>query len=375
MDFSLKEETILLKDSAERYLKEKFPSTILRNTLKDEKGFPRNVWKDMADMGWLGLIFDEKYGGSSGSIFDLVILFQEMGRFLLPSPFFCSIILSGLLIQEAGEEKLKEEYLPALIKGEKILTLALLDENGRYDYEKPRIKAQGSAKESYLINGARNCVPFANVAHEILICADTGEGRSSATIFRVGAGTSGQEIIPLEAVTGGKLFAIVYKDAMVSAGNVLGELGAGSKYLNKIVPKATLLKCGEMLGGLERILEMTVDYAKQRRQFGRPIGSLQIIQHYCVDMSTYLETSKLITYQAASMMLEGTPCSKEISMAKAWCSEAYKKATWTAHQIHGAIGFSEEHDLQLFYKHAKAAELELGDSRVHRKKIADEMGI
>jgi alkylation response protein AidB-like acyl-CoA dehydrogenase len=168
---------------------------------------------------------------------------------------------------------------------------------------------------------------------------------------------------------------VVYENVNVSAKNVIGSIGKGATYLNKIIPQATILKCGEMLGGLERVVEMTVEYVKQRQQFGKPIGSFQVIQHYCVDMATYLETTRLITYQAASLLSEDIPCPKEIAMAKAWCSDAYKKSTWIAHQIHGGIGFTEEHDLHLFYKHAKSLELEFGDSQIHRKKVAEEMGL
>ena len=130
-----------------------------------------------------------------------------------------------------------------------------------------------------------------------------------------------------------------------------------------------------MLGGLERVLEMTIAYVKERHQFGRPLGSLQAVQHNLADMATYLETTRLITYQAASLLSEGIACDKEIAMAKAWSSDAYKKCTWTGHQLHGAIGFTEEHDLHLYYKHAKQSELSFGSSWFHRAKVAEEMGI
>ena len=130
-----------------------------------------------------------------------------------------------------------------------------------------------------------------------------------------------------------------------------------------------------MLGGLERVLEMTVEYMKERHQFGQPLGSLQVVHHYCADMATYLETTRLITYQAATLVDEGIPCDKEIAMAKAWCSDAYKQCTWIGHQLHGGIGFTEEHDLHLYYKHAKDSDLAFGSSWYHRLKVAEEMGI
>lgn len=376
MDFSFKEETILLKNNAGRYLKEKCPTSFVKDILKDEKGFSTSTWKEMAEMGWLGLIYDEQYGGIGGSFFDLFILFEEMGKVLLPSPFFYSAIFSGMLIREAGDANLKAEYLPAIIRGEKILTVGLLDERGRYDYEQPNLGAKESSDGSYAVEGTRILVPYAHIAHEILVCANVkGVKAEGPTLLKIHGQAEGQKKIPLDTLTGGRTFAVAYENVKVPAKSVIGAIGQGAIYLNKIIPQATILKCGEMLGGLERVVEMTVEYAKQRQQFGKPIGSFQVIQHYCVDMATFLETTRLITYQAASLLSEDIPCPKEIAMAKAWCSDAYKKSTWIAQQIHGGIGFTEEHDLHLFYKHAKALELEFGDSRIHRKKVAEEMGL
>ena len=376
MDFSLNEETTLLKSSAGRFLQEKCPPSLVKELIKDEKGFSTAIWKEMAELGWLGLIYDEKYGGSAGTFFDLFTLFEEMGKVLLPSPFLCSAVLSGLTINETGDEKIKESYLPAIIQGEKILTLALLDEQGRYDGNDPKIKARKTQGNTYAINGTRLLVPYAHIADEILLCADVDDSRSGGpTLFKIERGAFRQQITFLDTVTGEKTFAVTYKNVEVSGEDVIGSVGKGNAYLNNILSRAVVLKCGEMLGGLQRVVEMTVAYMKERHQFGKPLGSLPVVQHYCADMSTYLETSRLITYQAASLLSEGLRCDKEIAMAKAWISDAYKKCTWIGHQLHGAIGFTEEHDFHLYYKHAKASELAFEDSWFHRKKVAQEMEI
>ncbi|MBI5968237.1 MAG: acyl-CoA dehydrogenase family protein, partial [Deltaproteobacteria bacterium] len=213
MDFSFKEETILLKNNAARYLKEKCPSSFIKNILKDEKGFSPIIWKEMAEMGWLGLIYDEQYGGIGGSFFDLFILLEEMGKVLLPSPFFCSAVLSGLVIREAGDANLKAEYLPATIRGEKILTMGLLDERGRYDYEQPNLEAKESSDGSYAIKGTRILVPYANVAHEILVCANVkGVKAEGPTLLKIHGQADGQKKIPLDMLTGEKTFAVVYEN-------------------------------------------------------------------------------------------------------------------------------------------------------------------
>jgi len=374
MDFSLNEETILLRSSARRYLKEHCPTSFVREMAKDEQGFSRAMWKEMAELGWLGLSYEETYGGTGGSLLDLAILMEEMGKALLPSPFFCCIVLAGLVINEAGNAQLKEDYLPQMIRGEKILTLASLDERGRYDHRVPKTEVRDHGDGLCVMNGTRILVPYAHVAEEILVCADyTDSKKHGPTIFRT-LRESGQKILPAETLTGEKLSIVLYEDTKLSSTDVLGSPGQGSSYIEKILPKAVICKCAEMVGGLDRVVEMTVQYMKERVQFGRPLGALQAVQHYCADMATYLESSRLIAYQAASLLSECISCEKEIAIAKAWCSDAYKKCSWIAHQLHGGIGFTEEHDLHLYYQHAKASELMFGDSFFHRMEVARQMG-
>ena len=376
MDFNLNEETVLMKDSAQRFLQKKCPSSLVRELIKDEVGYSKDIWKEMTELGWLGFIHKEKYGGFDGSFFDLFILFEQIGRVLLPSPFLCSTVLSGLIIDEAGNEKQKDEYLRPIIEGEKIFTTALLDENGRYDANDPKIEAAKTRDNAYVVNGTRLLVPYAHVADGIIVCANVKDSKAGgSTLFIIERNADGQEKTPLDTMSVEKSFAVDFKNVKLPAESIVGAPGKGERYLSKILPKATILKCGEMLGGLERVVEMTVEYVKQRHQFDRPLGSLQVIQHYCADMATDLESARLIARQAASLLSENIPCEKEISMAKAWCNEAYRKATWTAQQVHGGMGFTEEYDLHLFYKHAKASELAFESSWFHRSKVADAMGI
>ncbi|MBW1710565.1 MAG: acyl-CoA/acyl-ACP dehydrogenase [Deltaproteobacteria bacterium] len=376
MEFNLNEETVLLKNSAERYLREKCPSSLARELIEDRVGFSKSIWKETAELGWLGLIYDQKYGGFEGAFFDLFILFEEMGKVLLPSPFLCSAVLSGLVINEAGDDSLKNEYLPSIIQGEKILTTALLDEQGGYDAQTPGVEARKTQTGSYVLNGTKLLVPYAHVADEIILCANVkDEKQGGPTLFKIDGNAEGLEKAALDTTGSEKLSALILKDVAASAESIIGSVGQGDVYLSKVMPKATVLKCGEMLGGLQRVVEMTVEYMKERHQFGRPLGTLQAVQHFCADMATYLETARLIAYQAAYLLSEGLPCAKEISMAKAWCGDAYNKTTRIGHQLHGGIGFTEEHDLHLFYTHAMVSALDFGSSWSHRSKVADELGI
>jgi alkylation response protein AidB-like acyl-CoA dehydrogenase len=376
MDFNLSEESELLKRSAAKFLQEKCPSSLLRDLIKDEDGFSRSVWKEMIELGWLGLIYDEKYGGIGGRFFDLFILFEEIGKVLLPSPFFCSAVLAGLAINEAGDEDQKGSLLPSIIEGEKIFTLALLDEQGKDDAGDPNIEAVRTEDNGYLISGTRLLVPYAHIADGIILCARVKDGENGGpTLFLIDGKASGQHKTLLDTMTEEKTFAVTYEKLKTPAQSILGEIGKGKIYLDNILPRATVLKCGEMLGGLERVVNMTIGYMKERNQFGRPLGTLQAVQHFCADMATYLETTRLLTCQAAYLLSEGLECDKEIAMAKAWCNEAYRKSTWIAQQLHGGIGFTEEYDLHFYYKHAKASELAFEGSWFHRSRVAESMGL
>lgn len=375
MDFKLSDETTLIRNSAREFLKEKCPADFVKEMAKDETGFSKRMYKEMAELGWLGMLYDEVYGGSGdveGSFFDLYIIFEEIGRVLLPSPFFSSAVLAGLLINEAGDAALKNALLPDIVNGKKILTASLLDENGQYDYENPGLKAEKNQAGGYTLSGTRILAPYVNVADEILVCA--GVEGSGPTLFKIDPKAGGLTIVPLRTLTEEKSSALLFEGVAVSEDDVIGSVGRGATYVNAVLPKATALKCGEMVGGMEHIVDATVGYVKERKQFGKPLGTLQVIHHYCADMTTMLESGRLMARQAAYMMGEGIPCDKEIATAKAWLSDGYKKCTWTAQQLHGGIGFTEEYDVQLYYKHAKECELAFGDSRVQRSKVADAMG-
>ena len=372
MEFNLSEETRLLKESARRFLRRECTSFPVREQLKTDDGFSPDIWMGMADLGWPGLIFEEKYGGFEGDFFDLFILMEEIGRAMLPSPFFTSVILSGLIIQKSGNEELKKRFLPSIISGEKIFTLAYLNEAGRYVSGAPGLKAVKTAENEYEISGTSLLVPFAHVADGILAPVATEDG-DSIIIFN--PSEEGLTLTPLNILSGTKAFALTLDNVKREVFDIAGPAGNAREILQKVFLQAMVLKCGEMLGGLEQTLDMTVEYMKERVQFGRPLGALQVVQHYCADMATYLETSRHLAYQAAWLMSLGQECRKEAAMAKAWLSDAYKKCTSIAQQLHGAIGFTEELDLNLYYKHAKESDLAFGDSWVHRQTVAEEMGL
>jgi len=344
---------------------------------EDEQGYSPELWKEMAELGWLGLPFPEKYGGGGFSFLDLIVLLEEMGRACLPGPFLSTVVLGGLPILEWGIEEQKQYFLPKICKGEAILTLALTEPSAKYDAASIRTSATPEG-DDYLISGTKLFVPDAHIA-DWIICvtrtAETANPEEGISLFLVDANSSGISAFVLRTIAGDKQCELTLEKVRVPRGNILGQLGQGWEMVKRIMEWAALAKSAEMVGGIQQVMEMTVNYAKERIQFDRPIGSFQIIQHYLADMSIDVDSARVSLHKAAWMLSEGLPCTKEISVIKGWISEAYRRVAAQAHQIHGAIGFTKDHDLELYFRRAKAGELFFGDADFHREVVAQQLGL
>jgi alkylation response protein AidB-like acyl-CoA dehydrogenase len=377
MDLSFSEEQEMLWKSARDFLASKCPKTLVRQMEEDEKGYVPELWKEMADLGWIGLPFPEKYGGGGFTFLDLVILLEEMGRACLPGPFISTVVLGGLPIAKWGTEQQKKDILPKICKGEAILTLALTEPSARYDAASIQVKAK-SEGDHYVISGTKLFVHDAHVANYIIVAARTAESANpeeGITLFIADGKSPGLTTHLLRTIAGDKQCELTLNKVKVPKANILGQVNQGWGMVKEIISWAALAKAAEMMGGAQQVLEMTIQYAKDRVQFDRPIGSFQIIQHYLADMSVDVDSSRVSLHKAAWMLSEGIACTKEISVIKGWLSEAYRRVTAQAHQIHGAIGFTKDHDLELYFRRAKAAELFFGDADFHREMVAQQLGM
>lgn len=375
MNFSLAQEQEILKNTARKFLQKECPMAFVREMITDERGYSPSLWKNMAELGWMGLLFEEKYGGSAATFLDLSIILEEMGRALLPGPFFSTVILSGITIMETTNEELKKRFLPLIASGDCIMTLALTEREASYTADTIKTKASPRGK-TFVLNGEKMFVSDAHIADYIIVPAtNAGSHRNGLSLFMVQAKDKNIRIQPLESIHHLKQSKVLLDNVNVPQGNLIGQRGRGWSYIQSLLPKAVAGKCCQMLGAMYKVFEMTLRYVEERHQFGRPLSAFQIIQHYCADMAIDLESSRLITYEAAWHLSADLPSTKEVAMAKAWCSDAFKKLSTTSHQIHGAIGFTEEYDLQLFSRCAKAWELELGDGNSHRETVARQMGL
>ncbi|MBN1177521.1 MAG: acyl-CoA/acyl-ACP dehydrogenase [Dehalococcoidales bacterium] len=376
MDPRLSEEQEILRTSARDFLTEKCPKSLVREMEKDEKGYSPALWKEIADLGWMGLAFPEEYGGAGMSFLDLAILLEEMGRALLPGPFFSTVVLGGLPILDIGTDAQKKKYLPDIIGGKAIFALALTEAVGTYNASS--VKTTATAENgNYIINGTKLFVHDASVADYFLCVARTdtkSKGEDGITIFIVDAKSPGIKTTVLDTIARDKQCEVVFDNVKVPAENILGKPNEGWPEVQKIIERAAIAKCCEMLGGMQMALDMTVPYVKERIQFSVPVGVFQAVQHHCVYMLLEVEGSRAATYDAAWRVSTGRPYSAQAAITKAWVSDAYQRVVALGTQAHGGVSIIEDHDMPLYFRRAKAAELAFGDARFHRKTVARNLG-
>jgi len=377
MDFNYSEEQDMLKTMARDFLTDKCPKTLVKEMEEDEKGYSPELWKEMVELGWMGLVIPEEYGGSGMSFLDLAVLLEEVGRACLPGPYFSTVVLGGLPVMNYGTEEQKQEYLPRIAGGEAIFTLALTEESAGYDAASIAVTAKPEG-DSYVINGTKLFIPDAHIADYMLCVARTdekAEAENGITVFIVDARSPGISTTLLKTIAGDKLCEVVFENVSVPKENILGELDRGWDIVTKTIEQAAVAKCCIILGAMQQSLDMTVDYAKERQQYDRPIGSFQVIQHYCANMATDADGTRFSTYEAAWRLSEGLSCTKEAAVAKAWACEAFERVSTLAHQIHGAIGCTTDHDLQFYTRTGKSAALSFGGGDYYREIVAREMGL
>ena len=339
MDFTYTEEQKMLKSAAHRFLAGACPNVEWYLEMdKDEKGFTPALWNGMAELGWMGILFPEEYGGIGGNMLDMVTLMEEMGYAALPGPYFSTVILGGCTILAAGSEEQKLEFLPKIAEGKLFMTLALT-EPATTQYNPSLIAVKAKAKDNdYVIDGTKLFVPDANVSDWMVVATAPPARTQTATASRCSSWIPDpwhRHDAP-QTVAGDKQCEVVFKK--VSASHLLGEPGNGLAGVRRPCI-AAVAKCAEILGRLNKVMELAVAYAKVREQFGKAIGTFQAVQHLCANMKMATEQSIYITYKAAWMIDQGMPEARKFAaVAKTWVSKAYKKVALIGHQIFGGTG-------------------------------------
>ena len=376
MDMGLSEIQQMLKNSAREFLAQESPLTLVRELENDPQGFTEDLWRQVSGLGWTGIPFPEQYGGTGGSFLDLAVLVEEMGRALLPAPFFATVALGGLTVLDAGNDEQKRDILTGVCAGAVRLTLALTEPSATTEAWGVETTASASG-DGYVINGAKLFVPDAHAVDIIIVAARTAPAgdnpEDGITLFLARSDTPGVAIEQVSTIGNERLCEVRLENVSVPGDAVLGAVGNGWPIIQRTLARATAAHCVQMVGGAEAVLDMTVEYVKQRTQFGRPVGSFQAVQHHCANMATDVEGARHVAYQAAWAIAEGQPARREVAIAKAWCSAAYQRVCSLAHQCHGAIGFTMEHNLQLYTRRAKVQELSYGSVHDHKEVALQEI--
>ena len=373
MNFGFNEEQELLRNTARKFFENECPSDTVRKLMETPEGMSAELWKKLAEQGWLGLIFPEPYDGMALGLVDLVVLMEEMGRAVAPGPYFSTVLLGGLAILEAGSDAQKKEWLPRIAAGDKRVALAWMEPSAQLGPAGVTLTAAEKGG-TYTLSGTKLFVHDAHTADALVVAARTrpGAGPDGVSLFLLPKGTKGLAVTLLPTMDQTrKLCEVACSDVTVGADALLGAAGAGWTPLSRVLDRATVALCAEMCGGAQKVLDMTVEYAKIRQAFGRPIGSYQGVKHRAADMLVDVENSKSITYYAAWALGENSPEAQlAVSMAKAYVSDAFRRVAAAGIQLHGGIGFTWEHDLHLYFKRAKGSEFTFGDATHHRERVA-----
>jgi alkylation response protein AidB-like acyl-CoA dehydrogenase len=376
MDFAFSEEQEMLRRSARDFLAKECSSKVVRRLMESPDAYDKGLWEKIAGLGWTALGIPEEYGGV-GTFLDLTVVLEEAGRALLPGPFFATMGLAVPCLIEAGTEAQKKEVLGAIADGSARATLALTEPSGKWDAGSVTLTGKPSGG-GWQLDGVKLFVPDAEAADYIVVAARTrGEGEDGISLFLIKGRPQGMTVNPLKTLDMTRRWGEVRFDGVkLDSASLMGAAGKTWPQLKRALEWATAALCAEMIGGAQKVLETSTEYAKTRHQFGKPIGIYQAVSHKLADMLVLSESGRSATYYAAWTIDADAPDrSLAASMAKAYVSDAYRKVAGDGIQVHGGIGFTWEHDMHLYFKRAKSSEVTLGDATYHRELVAQSLDL
>lgn len=355
MDLTLTKEQQLVADTAAEVLAGWRDRADAAAVAGDPLGYSADLWREMVGLGWPGLALPEEYGGVGLGFLELCLLVEQLGAAAVPAPLLAAAACAGMPIARYGSEPQKSEWLDAIAAG-RILSYA----------------PPGSAVtvNAGTLSGTAEFVPYAGAAEALLVVAADGDGQTAVLVD-----TAGLDRQPVEVVGPGRPCRVTFPGVPVPADRVLGEPGGGAPVADALAAYGTAATCAEMVGGAQAVLDLTVEYARTREQFGRPIGTFQAVQHHCADMAIDVLASRLVAYEAVWCLATGREAAREVATAKSWVSEAYQRVCALGHQVHGAIGFTAEHHLHRYLRHAVATSVTFGDGDNHLDRLARELGL
>jgi alkylation response protein AidB-like acyl-CoA dehydrogenase len=360
MDLSFSEEQEALREMLRGLCSEYAPFEVVREMEDDPTGYPAEFWKQLGELGLLGLLIPEAYGGAQQTMLEAAIVYEELGRALAPSPHFASSVLCASALLQAGSKDQREAWLTKIASGEAILVPAWLEPDGGYGAKGVRLAAVADG-DSLILNGCKRHVPFASSATRLLVLVRSGEGDGGLDMLLVDPNADGVTLTQQRSLASDTQYKVEFQDVRVPVSERVGEAGAAWETWNAVMHDAIILAAAQAVGGAEKALEITVQYAKDRVQFDKPLGAFQAIAHYLADAATAVDGAKTLVLEAAWARSQGHSIAKLAPMAKLFACQTYRDLTAMAQQVWGGVGFSLEYDIQLFFRRAKQLQVSWWD--------------
>lgn len=369
MNLDFTEEQRVLRDMLRSVLAEHCKIEVVRRTEDDPIGYPEPLWKQLAEVGVVGILIPEAFGGAGQTLLDAAIAYEELGRALAPTPHFPSAVLGAGVLLAAGSEAQQRAWLPRIASGEAILTPAWLEPDGSFRARGVQLRATPDG-DGFRLTGHKRHVAFARAAAQLLVLARTGPGDAEIDLFLVDPAAPG--IAQEQQLTLGSdaQYELHFEGVRVPASARVGAPGTGWRSFERAMQEGIVLLAAQAMGGAERALEITVEYAKERKQFDKPLGAFQAIAHYLADASTKVDGGKTLVYEAAWARDAGRDFAQLAAMAKLFACQTYRDVTAMCQQVWGGVGFTIEYDIQLFFRRAKQLQLSWWDSRELEERVA-----
>ncbi|MDY0066345.1 MAG: acyl-CoA dehydrogenase family protein [Steroidobacteraceae bacterium] len=362
MDLKFTDEQNMLRETTRALCRDASGVDVVRQMENDPIGVPEKLWRNMREAGLTGILAPEEHGGLGLDLLSCAVIYEELGKALAPGPHFGSAVMSVLAVREGGGATQKEALLPALASGEMIIAPAWLEPDRGYGHEGVQLVAKRSG-DGYRLTGVKRHVFHAKAAEKLLVLARTGEGAGGIDLFLVDVNAKGLTLEQQKSMASDTQYRVAFDDVAAPAAQRLGAPGSGWRTWEAAMYRGVILLAAFAAGGAERALQITVQYSKDRQQFGKPIGAFQALAHYMADASPVAEGAKMLAYEAAWAHDQGKDILRLAPMAKLFCCKAFRDITHMAQQVHGGIGFTLDYDIQLYYRRAKQLQLNWWDSR------------
>ncbi len=362
MDLEFNEEQKMLAEMVHGVCAEYAPLDVVRAVEDDPTGYPAELWKQLGELGLLGILIPEADGGSGQTLLEAAIVYEEFGRALAPSPHFSSAVLGAGALVAAGSEEQRGAWLPKLASGEAIFTPAWLEPGRGFGTRGVALEAKREG-DAFVLRGVKRHVLFASAADRLLVLARTGSAESAVDLFLVDPEAAGVTLTQQHSLASDTQYQVELDGVRVAAADRVGAAGSGWETWDTVMHSGAILLAAQAIGGAARALELTVQYAKDREQFGKPLGAFQALAHYLADASTAVDGGLTLVRQAAWAGSEGRSLAHLAPMAKLFAGQTYRDVTAMAQQVWGGVGFTLEYDIQLYFRRAKQLQLSWWDTR------------